>query len=322
MSRMRTHKKQFTIISNDTIQGCKLSLEGIGLLAICLSMPESWEFNPKQMWKQGYCGREKLYKIFNELIEAGHCIRIRYPNPKIKNLPGEISYEIFDDVLECEKRCLELQKEIVLIECSEKFKCSKKFKKCFRRPENKDPEIKDPESWDSYKETEKKETLYKETITMPAAPVVVSSVIEDEETEFKRMALDPYNFSVNIFSELMRLSLDQIEKGIKAYDQQAKTKKMSKGALITAIREGWTPNKNQKQIDTEKQLEKEDLLRINKSKCISLVRENELKFTDEYKMIINEYYIAIKGEKAYDHISYLDLKCIEIVEDFIKDYLN
>lgn len=165
MSRMRTHKKEFTIISNETIQACNLSLEAIGLLAICLSMPANWDFNPKQMWKKGYCGREKLYKIFNELIESGHCIRVRYPNDKFKNLPGDISYEIFDDVLECEKRCLELQKEIVLIECSEKFECSRKFKKRFQRPENRDTEIRDPESWDTYKETEKKKTLNKETYT-------------------------------------------------------------------------------------------------------------------------------------------------------------
>lgn len=164
MSRMRTHKKQVTIISNDSIQGCKLSLEGIGLLAICLSMPPTWEFSPKQMWKKGYCSRDKLYRVFNELIEAGHCIRIFHPNPKAHNLPGEIEYEIFDDISDCERRCEEIHKMTSLY-----LQCSMKFKKFYRHPKKQDTKTQAPKTQAIYKETEDKETPYKET-PPPLAP--------------------------------------------------------------------------------------------------------------------------------------------------------
>lgn len=185
MSRMRTHKKKFTIISNDTIQGCSLSLEAIGLLTICLSMPEEWEFHPKQMWKKGYCGRDKLYRVFNELIEAGHVIRIRerQTKPGMQHLPGAASYEIFDDVDACQSRYKELHENNdrgLFIEASSKFKNKPKSSStdCFEgNPGIQDPHFQDPHFQDIYKETLKKEILYKKTTTMRPSPSKIAASV-------------------------------------------------------------------------------------------------------------------------------------------------
>jgi hypothetical protein len=290
------HDKEhpYTMISNNLIRDNSISPQCRWLISYFLSNKSGWVINVSQVINhlKDFMGRDSVYNLFNEALEAGY---LRKEIIKKGNLKQNVKYYV--------------------VEFPE-------LKKCFRHPESRDTETRDTEN-QHYKN---KPSIRKNitTTTIPAMPVVVPLVKEEEneETLQKKLLLQPYEFSKTVFNELMNLSLDQIEKGIKAYDQQAKTKKMSKGALITAIREGWKPNKNQKQIDTEKQLEKEDILRINKSKCISLVRENELKFTDEYKMVINEYYIAIKVGKDYNHISYLDPECIEIIEQFIKNYLN
>lgn len=174
MTRFRTHKKEVTVISNETIRGCTLSLEGIGLLAICLSMPPTWDFYPKKMWKEGYCSRDKLYRVFNELIEAGHCIRVAEPNPRIPHLPGEIEYEIFDDIEDCEKHCKELFENTKLF-----IQCSSKFKKFYRYPGKQDPKTEDPKPQDVYKERDKKETLDKETLLLPEPEIPKPPEIPD-----------------------------------------------------------------------------------------------------------------------------------------------
>jgi hypothetical protein len=138
MTRMRTYKnKNFLIISNSTAQDATLSFEALGLLTYCLSMPEDWEFHPKKIWKLRECGRDKIYKRFNELIQNYRCIRIKTPNPKYKNLPGAISYEIFDDIDDCKKRIKELENSENYLEHGDNFK------KCFLRPEKQDTEDKD-----------------------------------------------------------------------------------------------------------------------------------------------------------------------------------
>lgn len=156
---MRTVRssKYFTI-SNQTAQDPSLSFEALGLLTYCLSMPENWEFHPKVIWKERNTGRDAVYNAFNELIQSHHCIRVRKPNPKVKNLPGEIEYEIFDEPEDCKKRIQELDQTENFVEHKGNLK------KCFRHPAFQDPDLADPENPDLLKETpdkrnkEKKET--------------------------------------------------------------------------------------------------------------------------------------------------------------------
>lgn len=150
MSRMRTHRsKKYFQFSNCSAQDETLSFEALGMLTYCLSMPEDWNFCPKIIWKKRNCGRKAVYDMFNELIQTFHCIRIRIPNPKAKNLPGEIDYEIFDDVEDCKARILELEKEDLFIEHADNFK------KSFRHSNSWDTELRDTENWNNTKETNK-----------------------------------------------------------------------------------------------------------------------------------------------------------------------
>lgn len=177
MTRCRTHaKKEITIISNSTAQADYLSWDSLGLLTYCLSMPQTWDFYPKQIWKRGRSGRDKIYRMFNELIEHGHCIRIRKPNPKMVHLAGEVEYEIFDDPKDCLIRAIELSETERFIECKEDFK------KYLRHPPFQDPEKTDPKNADPEKPEEikpiKGENPIPEKTTTPTPP-------EDEGTLVK-----------------------------------------------------------------------------------------------------------------------------------------
>lgn len=156
--RMRTHKSRYFSVSNTTAQDQTMSFAALGLLTYCLSKPGDWEFCPKQIWKERDCGRDKIYQLFNELIEKFHCIRIKKSNPKMPHLPGEIEYEFYDDIEDCKNRIQELENIEKFIEHGYNLK------KCLRRPENqeveevleisalRDPDFQDPRNQDITKE--------------------------------------------------------------------------------------------------------------------------------------------------------------------------
>lgn len=162
--RVRSNKSPFCIVSNATAQSDYLSWAAIGLLTYCLSMPEDWDFRPKNIWDSSKGGRNQLYRLFQELIDNGHCLRIYQPNPKAPSLKGTARYEIFDRPEDCKNRAIELSQVEKFMDCKEEFK------KCFRYPKNGETQ-----SWDSQnqeadfqgpsihtdKETEEKETKNK-----------------------------------------------------------------------------------------------------------------------------------------------------------------
>jgi hypothetical protein len=130
MYEMKTHRAPFCIVSNKTAQDGNLSFKALGLLTYCLSMPDTWVFKPKVIWKQRQCGRDFVYTGFRELIEKYHCIRITSKNVNNKNLrSGGVSYEIFDDKDLCKARIKELEF------CEDHVEHADNFKKCLQRPE-------------------------------------------------------------------------------------------------------------------------------------------------------------------------------------------
>lgn len=149
MTRMRTTlSKEYFTMSNYAAQDSNLSFESLGLLTYCLSMPETWDFYPQVIWKLRNCGRDKCYRMFNELIQSYHCIRIRKPNQTSKNLYGDIEYEIFDSVKDCKERIAELEKTDNFIEHAGNFK------KSFRHTDFRDTENRDTENPYLLKETD------------------------------------------------------------------------------------------------------------------------------------------------------------------------
>lgn len=192
MTRMRTHKSRYFSVSNETAQDQSISFEALGLLTYCLSKPENWEFHPKQIWKERKCGRDKIYCLFNELIEKFHCIRIKSPNPKHPNLAAEILYEFFDDTDDCKTRIKELE------DLGEKLDHGYNRKKRPSDPENQDSvksfkmnNVRDPNFQDSTSQDDinnryiqTKENNNKGAAAPPPA-VVVSSEEKKRERNIK-----------------------------------------------------------------------------------------------------------------------------------------
>jgi hypothetical protein len=57
-------------------QDRSISYEALGVLQYLLSKPNDWRVQPMDLVRKG-CGREKIYKILNELIAAGYIKRIQ-----------------------------------------------------------------------------------------------------------------------------------------------------------------------------------------------------------------------------------------------------
>lgn len=172
--RIRTHKKKdFTIISNSTAQDVDLDLDELGFLTRCLSMPEEWEFRTEFIWKNWKIGRNKIWAIFNSLIQKNRCIRVVEKNEKFSNLNGCLSYEIFDEPNTCKERIKELEDQGFKVQHSGNFD---DFKKSLRHSENRSPESGSSETSSAYKETDslskdKESFLEKNTTTKEETPL-------------------------------------------------------------------------------------------------------------------------------------------------------
>lgn len=150
MARFKTVKREFASLSNDVIQGFYLSANALAVLITCLSYPNDWKYRPVHIWKNLGISRDKTYKTFDELIEKGHCIRIRQKNG---NLRAEIDYIFFDEISSCKKYLEDNEKELSSTNLIVDHRWN--FKKCFRHPE-----LQEPEGWDpgGQEVTKKKQT--------------------------------------------------------------------------------------------------------------------------------------------------------------------
>jgi|GEM_PF-3822176 hypothetical protein len=281
MTRIRTKKTKFYfIVSNATAQDCTLSFEALGLLTYCLSMSEEWEFKPKLIAKSRGCSRDKAYKLFNELIQSFHCIRIKIPNPKAKGLPGEVEYEIFCDVEDCKARIKELETQPVFLEHGDNFK------KCFRRPCFPDTDSPDPENTDVInKQAKESKILREQTKQEPHEKQPVVVVFSEDEKE-KRLLLEKYNLPEASIEFYLNISLQQLRDSLLAYDQYAKDRVLDnpKGAIRQAIIGAWKPNLTKEDKVNHKQHEKEERSLIaEENKRISKQLRAGLEHKFEYK---------------------------------------
>ena len=69
------HRSGFSILSNKIWDDNKLSVEAKGTLGYLLSRPPNWRVRPTQVARKLRLGRDKLYRIINECIEAGYVVR-------------------------------------------------------------------------------------------------------------------------------------------------------------------------------------------------------------------------------------------------------
>ncbi|WP_444945652.1 hypothetical protein ACJJIP_16700 [Microbulbifer sp. VTAC004] len=83
----------YLVVSNSVVCDRRISFAAGGLLLHLLSKPDHWEVFPSALAKEAQEGRDKIYKLLGELIDAGYCKRItrRGERGKIVGTDYEIS---------------------------------------------------------------------------------------------------------------------------------------------------------------------------------------------------------------------------------------
>jgi DnaD/phage-associated family protein len=61
-------------LNRSTAQNKEMSYEAVGMLTYLLSKPDDWQVNIEDLRREG-CGRDKAYRILNELIAAKYAVR-------------------------------------------------------------------------------------------------------------------------------------------------------------------------------------------------------------------------------------------------------
>lgn len=170
----------YTMVHNELIRDASISPECRWLIIYLLSNKVNWTINIQQIVNhlKGKTGRDKVYEIINEAIEAGYMKR---DIVKKGNLKQQIKYFV-----------------------SEK----PKFKKILRHPEIQDPEIRDTENQDiKNKHTSKKDYPEEETYTPPIPPQketagavaakAAEEILKDSSKKPKRVRI-PAEFSSTV----------------------------------------------------------------------------------------------------------------------------
>jgi hypothetical protein len=97
----RRHNGSFTIIPNQVMDDKRLSLDAKGLHCWLLSRPPDWTFKLARIAPLLGIGRDKIERLFRELIEAGYVDRIQ---ERTDGRWGPVDYVVFDDPERLAKR--------------------------------------------------------------------------------------------------------------------------------------------------------------------------------------------------------------------------
>jgi helix-turn-helix protein len=94
----RKRNSNYTVVSNAMLNDEKLSAECLGVLAYLIGKPDDWEVRPENLSNRFGCGRDRIYRIINDLIEAGYIIRRRIRDEKTKRWSVQ-EYTVMDEPL-------------------------------------------------------------------------------------------------------------------------------------------------------------------------------------------------------------------------------
>lgn len=92
--RRNKQTRNYVEIPNATIQDSALSWEARGLLAFMLSKPEDFKIMPAYLVKCGNAGRDKVYKLLNELEIAGYLVK---EQGRSDGKYGKSDYVVYDE---------------------------------------------------------------------------------------------------------------------------------------------------------------------------------------------------------------------------------
>jgi len=269
MAKFTTFKRAYTQIDNALIyKDDVMSWEAIGIYSYCLAREDSWQMGPNELWGKRKLSRDRAYRALNEMIEAGYVLRLYARRGSgSKNLPGDVSYFVFDTMEGCRQKALEiaeLDDETVYLDCSSKFKIeSKKLAKSrvkrsnsevTRKPQNSKkspltsgfpqlPEIQDAEVQDA----ETQEVIYKysanavlskETTTAPQPERVDAPHAETADAVVVFSSLEELAIAPKVKRELCsNHSEEQIDAAVQAL-HASKTKVRSVPAFIRSALKG------------------------------------------------------------------------------------
>ena len=91
----RQRSERFAIIPNAVADDDRLSYEARGMLCYLLAKPNNWRVSVRNLQRAGNIGRDKTYRILNELIAAGYVTRSQEKAEAGKF--GEQEYVVYDD---------------------------------------------------------------------------------------------------------------------------------------------------------------------------------------------------------------------------------
>lgn len=85
---------RYVILNKHLVEDARLSYEARGLLACMLAKPDNWVFNMSYFIKNSPAGRDKVRKIFKELIVHGYIVKTTHRSNKGRfTSPEYIVYE-------------------------------------------------------------------------------------------------------------------------------------------------------------------------------------------------------------------------------------
>jgi hypothetical protein len=99
VTRHRTDK--FAIIPNSVAEDARLTFEARGVLCYLLAKPNNWQVSVDDIRKAGGIGRDKVYRILKELLDAGYLRRVIHRDQTGK--VTETEYTVFDEPIRDEK---------------------------------------------------------------------------------------------------------------------------------------------------------------------------------------------------------------------------
>lgn len=84
----------YVMINRQSLWDKNLSLEAVGLFARLLSRPDDWDIRASELAKSCECDVRKIYRLINELISNGYCVRVQSKgeNAKFKS----VEYYVFE----------------------------------------------------------------------------------------------------------------------------------------------------------------------------------------------------------------------------------
>lgn len=113
----RSSNKSFEIICKEVWENFSLSCEAKSLWTYVINHISGWRAEFNELRRKFRWGRDKLYRIFNELIEFGFCRKIMLRDSRGQY--SKFAYEILDELVYASDNPLPNYQEMVHIDCEQ-----------------------------------------------------------------------------------------------------------------------------------------------------------------------------------------------------------